>query len=208
MERFIWYSAPGVILLPGALVLWPDAWEFDVRSIVAGVILASFLGFIIQQIFRFMFEATGSFARPSRSVLNHICGDFAQANDLGEIDRQTAFLIWEITFYSNAFPDSFRDHDRGAWHYIFSFWSITLAALITLGLCMVAIIMGKIGCDIFIGIFSAGAAIGVLFYLKGRQTYLSLIKQEEAVFKRNEKAFRKTAKRLLSGDQPDLHSQI
>jgi hypothetical protein len=110
-------------------------------------------------------------------------------------DSRTAFLIWEVTFYGEKVPASFRDHDRGAWHYVMSFWSVAFVAVLA-----TPFVSGVAACQTNNHSLWRWAGVLVLitgvFVLKGILTARSLCHQECCIFKKYGDAFEETAHML------------
>jgi hypothetical protein len=128
MSELIWFSIPGALILLALGDLQPNPLEaVDATLVIAS---APVIGFLIHQFFRMLFELRicrgylGGYAGPWRRINQRIATEYK----LGK-DYRTAHLIWEVTFYNNA-ADGFREHDRGCWHYVMSFYSTTTAAVI------------------------------------------------------------------------------
>jgi hypothetical protein len=128
MNELIWFSIPGSLVVATLLYVgcWPDIDKVGNALLTAGVV--PLIGFIIHQLFRCLFEKWFGFQWHRRRVIAEIQKYWKDDN----INHRHAFLIWESTFYSDDSPESFREHDRGAWHYILSFWSGAFAAGLTL----------------------------------------------------------------------------
>jgi len=179
MEELIWFSMPGAVLAAAIVTLWPTTVDTEPKAIM-WVVLVPAIGFIVHQFYRLIFEMTGGYARKSRTVLQHIISVLAPHKNIVLSAPQKAFLVWETAFYSEQFPAAFRDHDRGVWHYILSFWSISLSGIVS---CLLAAIgflfVSSTSPVLFVAV--AELVITLLFYLKGRSKYSSLVKQEVAL---------------------------
>ncbi len=185
MEQLIWFSIPGALLCATLFVVCSSSAD----EIVLWIAVAPVIGFVVHQVFRLGFEVAGGFASKRRKVLYHII------QDLEVVSYKQAFLVWEVTFYSNDMPASFRDHDRGAWHYILSFWGISLAAFVSLGLCLLGYLLVAHRSDVLY-MALAQLVVLVIFALKGWTTYQSLMEQELAVFHVLKTKFRDIAKQI------------
>lgn len=174
MNDLIWFSIPGAIALYALYFLFPTLGTAPAAVLVGA---APVLGFIIHQAYRMIFEWFEGWESPRRPVIALI----QQAYGITKAQKRTAFLIWETTFYSDRMPEAFRDHNRGMWHYVMSFRSVCLAAgASSIALVLVPFCAGIARPPIWTVI---GFAITTLvFWLKGRFTYLSLIRQEVAAF--------------------------
>jgi hypothetical protein len=177
MEELIWFSMPGAVFVAAVVALWPEAVDTDPKAILL-VILVPLAGFVLHQLYRLLFEWTGGYARKSRSVIHYIKDKLAPQKGVELEELREAFMVWELTFYGDEFPAAFRSHDRRAWHYILSFWSIALSGII-------ASLLGALWCcfkscsALHLGVALSGLAVAALFYLKGGSTYDSLVEQEE-----------------------------
>lgn len=208
MEQLIWFSIPGAVIAVTLAAIWP--LNIDTGPKVAmWIVVTPVVGFIIHQLFRLIFEGAVVFAGKFpwgfdgkwRPVLQYTCKHLI-SDPKEKLNNNEAFLIWELTFYSDAISNSFREHDRGAWHYILSFWSISLAAILSLILCLLAIWLPNlitlpgisgIGDTKLISVIAYGQIVlAVIFALKGWSTYQSLSKQEVAIMKLHKDKFLKT----------------
>jgi len=185
MKQLIWFSVPGAFLVFAFVVTYPGSvGPHAVAALIAGTPV---IGFLLHQGFRVVFELCKGFESQHRSVLNQIADDFGLQ---GKDRLRQAFEIWEITFYGKDFPPAFRDHDRGAWHYILSFWSGALAGPI--GLILLAVLTCWYDSHVRLAIFTVAplSVSVVILALKGYQTYRSLVAQELAAYKANYKHFK------------------
>jgi hypothetical protein len=194
VEELIWFSMPGAVIVMAVITVWPSTVDSD-SKVLLWVVLVPVIGFIIHQLYRLIFESTGGFARKSRKVLRYISTVLAPRENIAVPNLERAFLIWETTFYSGDFPAPFRDHNRGTWHYILSFWSISLSAILALLLCLIGYFVITPNVNILL-VAIGELFISVLFYLKGRSSYQSLVKQEIAVVHNREELFLTTLKKL------------
>ena len=153
------------------------------------------LGFFLHQFYRVLFEACGGFANKSRTALDHIQNEIALNGGITDCDRDKAFLIWEITFYDDGFLSPFRDHDRGAWHYILSFRSAVFAAALGLSWTIFRYSVGTKQLHL-LAVAAVEFALGVVFALKSRTSYQSLVRQELAAVFRWRELFATTCERL------------
>jgi hypothetical protein len=186
MNELIWFSIPGAIFLIllsvlGCLSCVPD-------SLIIG--LAPVIGFFIHQIYRCFFELCGGWSRPSRSIIKRLKTDYSVDNP------KKAFLIWEMTFYSNDIPEPFRSHDRGAWHYVMSFRSCSLVSSVSAAITFFLIISccKTEFCLPFLGFLFAA----IVFWMKAHLTFLSIEKQEIAIIELYKCKFDKTASKIQS----------
>lgn len=188
MDQLIWFSIPGAVFLFAVASIFPTSFNTEPKIIIL-VASVPVVGFIIHQTFRLIFELTGGFARKSRKVLAYLSTRFSE-HEGSRIDNVKAFLIWETTFYSSKFPAAFRDHDRGSWHYILSFWSICASALIAGVFCVVFFFVTRQVNLLWVGI--GEFAIALIFWLKGNTSYRSLNNQEVWVVRSNYELFAET----------------
>lgn len=194
MEQLIWFSMPGAVLAAAIVTVWPKTLDTEPKAI-AWVVLVPAIGFIVHQLYRLLFESTGGYARKARAVIQHIMNVLAPRVDTPLTDPNKAFLVWEIAFYSEKFPAAFRDHNRGAWHYVMSFWGISLSGVISSLLAAVGFVfVSSTGPPLFVAL--GELLIAVLFYFKGRSTYKSLVRQEVALAYTSEELFLPIIKKL------------
>ncbi len=190
MEELIWFSIPGAFAVLAVILGFPT---LSLNQQKAAVLCAPVLGFIIHQFMRCLFEVEGGFHSSHRTVIREIQKAYGLPHT--RQGRRDAFLIWETTFYSNAIPEPFRAHDRGAWHYILSFWSVALAAVLAAALLLVLVRIGTAIPHLFHWLILLGLA-AALFTIKGIQTFCSLRAQEVAVFNAHRKSFNNTRKQI------------
>jgi hypothetical protein len=179
VQDLIWFSVPGSIGVLTLGLLFPS-----VAAIAPAILIASapMLGFVLHQSYRTLFELTGGWESGDRSVLALIGTEYDVE------DERTQFLIWETTFYSEGIPAPFREHNRAAWHYVMSFWSVAFTSFISaVALAITPLIFPQI--DAPVPAVIAGFLMTAIFWLKGRQTYASLTRQEVAAFAAHKKAF-------------------
>lgn len=194
MQELIWFSIPGFVMAATIIAIWPSTIDSEPKTVL-WIVLLPVMGFIVHQLFRLIFEVTGGFARKSRKVLHHISKVLALRENIPIPNLQQAFLVWEAVFYSEEFPAAFRDHDRNAWHFILSFWSVSISAIIAFILCLIGYFFISPDNN-FLGIACGEFSIALIFFLKGRSTYKSLIQQETAIVYNYEKIFLDTLKKL------------
>jgi hypothetical protein len=170
-----------------------------IAIIIAGTPL---LGFVIHQIYRLYFEWRGGFAQESRRSLDILWQVIARPCGFQNPEHRytKSFLIWEVTFYSDGIPESFRNHDRGAWHYIISFKSSFYSSLLATLTLFIAITYRCYNNTLQDNLlFLVGAIMIVIAFIlcfKGKQTHESLMDQEIAVIYRYAKEFSETARKL------------
>jgi hypothetical protein len=181
--QLIWFSVPGSLVVAALLFTgwWPDLKSSGAAFLTAGAV--PLIGFVIHQVFRIVFEVSFGFEWRGRKVISHIQQHWQ--ND--RLDERKAFLIWESAFYSDQFPASFREHDRGAWHYILSFWSGSVAAVVA-----AAISIGYSWNAIL-----AFIAMAVVLGAKGFLTWRSLCEQEVQIFRRYRHVFQESRDALM-----------
>jgi len=194
VEELIWFSMPGAVMALAIVTVWPSTVDSEPK-VLLWVVLVPVTGFMIHQLYRLIFESTGGFARKSRKVLHHISTVLAPRENFVVPNLERAFLIWETTFYSDDFPAPFRDHDRGTWHYILSFWSISLSAILALLLCLIGYFAITPNANLLV-VAIGELFIFLVFYLKGRSSYQSLGNQEIGVVRSHEELFLTTLKKL------------
>jgi hypothetical protein len=149
--------------------IWPKVNSSGVSLLTAGAV--PMIGFVFHQIFRCVFEKWFGYDWVQRRVISEIRN---QWSDEG-LSNKDAFLIWEVTFYGHGFPEGFREHDRGAWHYIVSFWSGAFAAVVAF-----LIVLPAYGLWALTFI-----AVGIVLGIKGFLTWVSLCDQEFLIFRRH-----------------------
>ena len=194
MQELIWFSMPGAMIILAVIGIFPSTINSEGSAPIL-VISVPIIGFIAHQFYRLVFESFGGFALKSRAVLNHISKNLTKQLKMPEITLQRSFLVWEITFYSKNFPSAFRDHDRGAWHYILSFWSISISASLSFVICLLVYFL-MFQSSILVYVVLAELCAAIIFYLKGKSTYDSLVQQEIAVTYLYEELFIETLKAL------------
>jgi hypothetical protein len=181
MEQLIWFSVPGSIVLYAIYLLVPNVGAAPPALLVG---TAPMLGFVIHQTYRTLFEACRGWESQRRPVLTLI----QQAYKLEKAQRHTAFLIWETNFYSDNIPAAFRDHNRNMWHYVMSFRSASFAAAAAAAALALSVVLRCTQTPPLLTVVGF-AVLGGMFWLKGRLTYLSLTRQEEAAFRLHRKTF-------------------
>jgi hypothetical protein len=195
----IWYSIPGALIVVSVLAVYPAARDLQPVFIVG---VTPLLGFLIHQGYRLYFEMRKGYSNESRPVIRHLMQEANVDGTSRVLTLKDAFLTWELTFYSDCFPESFREHDRRMWQYIQSFGSVKWAALLGL-------------LTVFFGLLLVGTppkmeavsmlivlAIGVIvFQLKATSTQASLFQQEVAVANLYKEEFRATMKKIQADDQ-------
>jgi hypothetical protein len=99
LQELIWFSIPGFVMAAAIIAVWSSMIDSEPKTVL-WIILVPVIGFIIHQLYRLIFEATGGFARKSRKVLHHISKILAPRGNVPVPDLKQAFLVWEIVFYS------------------------------------------------------------------------------------------------------------
>jgi hypothetical protein len=190
MEQLIWFSVPGAIALYAIYLLVPTVGAAPPTLLVG---TAPMLGFVIHQTYRTLFEVCRGWESQRRPVLTLI----QQAYNLKEPQRHTAFLIWETNFYSDSIPAAFRDHNRSMWHYVMSFRSAAFSAAASAAALVLPFVALGTQTPAILPVVGF-AVLGGMFWLKGRLTYLSLTRQEEAAFKLYRASFDKASSITLA----------
>lgn len=186
MQQLIWYSIPGGITIVAFLLVQNSTIT---NATVAGAIVGSpLIGFILHQFSRVIFETFYGYESKRRKIIKTIVQIFADPTSKMTSYVKIAFLAWELTLYSESIPESFREHDRGCWHYILSFWSMCISALIGFGFLLYKFPKGMI--SIFWLVIYA--AVALLFALKAFLTTRSIETQEIAIFHIYRDVFEKT----------------
>ena len=195
MNDLIWFSIPGAIALYASYILFPTFGSAPAAVLVGA---APVSGFIIHQIYRTFFELRGGWESPRRPVIVFI----QEAYGIPTSEKNSAFLIWETTIYSDQLPEAFREHNRRMWHYVMSFRSVWLAA----SLSCIALIVVQFLCGLprpttrFVLGFSY---LELAFCWKGKLTYNSLSKQEVAAFQAHRNGF-DTTRMLMQRSTPTV----
>ena len=189
MNELIWFSIPGALVVYAARLSIPEVHTAPDALIIAS---APVVGFLFHQLYRAIFESCGGWESNSRRVLFEIRAAYKIPDD----DQHAPFLIWETTFYSDRISNSFRDHNRGAWHYIMSFRSIVLSAAFAGLLLAVTPAFWTTAFNPLLHMVSYVGIFG-LFCLKSHLTHDSLTRQEIACFHRYRPAFDETQKVLI-----------
>lgn len=196
MKDLIWFSIPGAILILPIIFLFNGDLQSEDSFI--GIILVSVpvCGFILHQAWRLIFEAFGGFSSKKRKVIHEIQNKDWKIKK--QLNRYDAFHVWELTFYSCGIDPSFRDHDRGAWHYIMSFLSCFVASIFGILLFIYDYLRDpclKSFQWIWVIIY---ILIAIIFFFKARLTRDSLEQQEIAILKLHEDKFQTTAEDLFN----------
>jgi len=180
MKELIWYSIPGAIFQSIlALYIYKHCpLEKDINQ-VAFLFTAPIVGFIIHQTARLLFEGILGY----NSTIRYVIKDIKKAYNLENNNK--AFLIWELTFYGKDVPESFREHNRGTWHYIMSFIACWLASLSAIWFCYSFNVSNNWR------IYLALTMIFLIFLIKMFQTYKSLNEQERYYFEKRKCEFDK-----------------
>jgi len=123
MDKLIWFSIPGGIAVFSIGLVLPIIFNGSYVGIT--IVAIPILGFIIQQVWRLFFELFWGYNSKNRNIISTLMRDY-------NLNNNDAFLLWELTLYSENISDSFRNHDRGVWHYVMSFYSCSLASIISI----------------------------------------------------------------------------
>ena len=186
MNQLIWFSIPGAIVMFPLVPIMPDKFldkEWIIGLIIIGIPV---LGFIIHQLWRTIYEACGGYRSMRRRVIKAIINK----KDWNITNRTDAFLVWEMTFYSKAIHESFREHDRVSWHYLMSFYACSTASAISI---IIIIINHRIP-NYSIALF---AAICIMFIWKAKLTGKLLERQELTLLEIKEDDFKSNASKVL-----------
>ena len=181
MEQLIWFSMPGAFVVIALAFVCPDVVGTTEKAALL-IVLIPVIGFFVHQAFRLLFELSdgfkirpqsGGFKRRSRIALDYIINNLGPKEGIENMDRENAFLVWEITFYGEKFPKAFRDHNRVTWHYILSFWSTSFASFIGFLIVLYGIFPAPIEVSLAAVLIIEVIAVAT-FYLKGKSTQNSL----------------------------------
>jgi len=151
-------------------------------------------GYCFHQIYRAIWEGCwGGFWTRERRSLDRLIEKFNSSAKNDKLDssetsgRKKAFLAWEHVFYHDLRKE-FVDHDRGAWHYILSFrtvsWACWISALFILAQILWALKdTTVIGCSLFplFVTFLMLVVTGAFLCWKSMLTLKSIVEQEEVV---------------------------
>ena len=163
MKELIWYSIPGGIFA-FCLYVGFDSTFLQEQSTLIGVASAPVIGFIIHQLFRTIFERR-VFASARRQVIRELTKDYPELKD------KEPFYVWETVFYSETIKDAFRERHRSLWNYAMSFWTVTLACILSIlafPICQHYFLAIWDGDWRWIGLF---LVLGILFLIKGLHTF-------------------------------------
>lgn len=133
MDELIFYSIPGAI----STLVFAFIWKGDITqdrlelfSLIAGTPL---IGYLSHQIFRIVFEnISGGYSCSSHKVVTYICETLSKGIVLTPLTREQAFLIWDITVFSNSKFNGFREHNARSWHYLIGHWVSLMVSIIWL----------------------------------------------------------------------------
>jgi hypothetical protein len=190
MNELIWFSIPGAVGLWALHLVFPhEDWNNKVVVIAS----APVLGFILHQLYRVIFESTRGWEKDARPVLALI----RETYKIADSQERMPFLIWETTFYSNDIPKAFREHNRNSWHYVMSFRSVAFTSAFS-GLAVGFVRTFWRASSMPFLQLGLLALLFLLFWQKGRLTYLSLTRQECSAFRRYRKAFDDTRRALAT----------
>lgn len=191
MNELIWFSIPGAICLIAFYLVFP---RIGPQNEVITVALAPVVGYVIHQTYRAIFESLRGWETPSRAVIELIRKEYKLEGN----GRRLPFLIWEATFYSDRIPDAFREHNRGSWHYIISFRSVSFAAAISAVGVFLIPLMNERRQPILLSLVFI--TLGLLFWWKAKLTNDSLSRQECAAFWTYRPGFDESAKAIVPHD--------
>jgi hypothetical protein len=211
LEQIIWYTIPGFILMVPLVLYYPSFLHEEGASLWFGL-LALTGGYCFHQIYRAIWEGCcdGFWTRERRS-LDRLIEKFNSSAKNGKLnssktcDRKKAFLAWEHVFY-HELRKEFVDRDRGAWHYILSFRTVSCACwvsalLILLKVFVALICKAEIGSSFaLLGISCVVlTATGAFLYWKARLTLRSIVEQEEVVIVEKWPKFYSTLLNVVAG---------
>ena len=115
VELLVWYTLSGGICTLSLWLVAPSTYETPGTVWAAAIPL---LGYAIHQLFLIIFEATGGWENAKRRpCLETIKNRFKVCDNLK--NSCNPFLIWELTLYGEAFPESLRQQIIRVRHYIF-----------------------------------------------------------------------------------------
>lgn len=197
MREFFWCYVTGVLLLAGPIVFFP-------AKFLELVVLAPAAGFLVHQTARLRFERKGGYAQPERAVIERIRSQFAPKFGVDGLSDDEAFLLWETTFYSDAFPASFREHDHRAWFAVLALRGMALAARAGAAFCFVvglALLVGRNaeGTIVAFAVMGVDVVLAQILGAKAATTQASLFQQEAAVLQLQQDLFATHLKRLHGG---------
>jgi len=199
LELFIWYAMPGGTLAVALYVVDPQFWGN--QRIPEGLWLAGLplLGYCLHQLFRIVFEKRGGWENPR---LRPSLAALQKQLDIPQESHSpcSAFLVWEVTFYSDCFPESFRQRDIRTWHYLISFWTVAFSCAVGMIILLPGLLVSDNWKTNALWIVVLGV-VGSVFFLKGKLTHTSLMELESAVMTRHEEAFKKTKDKLCPSDK-------
>jgi len=194
--ELIYFTIPGLVATT-ITYFWFEL-PFSEAQTIAFLSTSPIFGYAAHQLFRLFFEVTGNRGhwRESRTVITEIIQVCSKKKLL---ERQTAFLIWEISIYDEKISDHFLKHDARMWRFIISHWSLAFVSLLLFSA------LGVIGL-ICIGLANLSPAqvsilailsiAVVLFRAAGYQVLDLLNIQEVAYFSANKNLFEKASKSL------------
>lgn len=194
MYELIYYTIPGLVVTV-ALFFWGFS-EFNEVQIIAFFSASPIVGYASHQIFRILFEVTGRKGhwREGRKVIDRISAEFSTRRKT--LDRQAAFLIWEVSIYDKDVSSHFLEHDARMWRFIISHWalSFTFGFLFIIFVILACCSQQTTWIQTFMLVLFP--VLSILFYAAGNQVFQLLNIQEIGYFERNKKDFQKTANAL------------
>ena len=125
LDKLLFYSFPGGILLAGLLVAFPNL----VDTMPAGLWLASapLLGFVFHSFQRTIFDLSGGYRRSKREVIKLLPEVDNEASAKDESD--VLYKRWEMQRYSGDFPDKLATHIKRTWHFAHGLCTCVYAAV-------------------------------------------------------------------------------
>jgi hypothetical protein len=204
MDQLIFFSVPGLVMALTVFIIRPSIVNSR-EELAALALLTPLVGYIIHQTYRWVFEWGQGFGRNSREVVSYIYEKLAPSESL-LISREEAFLVWEVAIYDTQKFSGFLQHDGRSFHFTLAFWSTTFASII--GVFTTAVWFSFFQniyyfltpINIFLTYFQIFLA--VIFYLRGKNVYKSINKQEVAFLIKNKEEFIKCMYKILDKPLP------
>jgi hypothetical protein len=142
MQQLMWFSIPGGLLVTAAWLWRPSLVGEDPNEVLLAAIVVG-AGFIANQVWRSIFERFFGYHDKKRAAfvrIQELLGLGARPNDPAEGAKWDAnrddHNTFHLNLYSDAIPSSFREHNRGSWHYYIglrtSAWTSVSCALFLL----------------------------------------------------------------------------
>jgi hypothetical protein len=170
VREVAWWAIPGFVVAGPAALLSESA---GIRlPVIAWLVSAPVIGFLLHQATRCSFEARGNgFRSRKRAALAAIIelGGLSDRRDAGDIAYQT----YEVVFYQRPDWQAVRDHLHRCWFYVLWFWTITLASALGSVTAAVAWAAGAPK-SLALLCLIASPAIGWVLWKKGCQTHAAL----------------------------------